>query len=113
MTAGRYDIVCVKGSPLTKTFTVKNPDNAPADLNIWASRMQVRQSTASSTVTVELSTSNGRLEHDVDNATISMSLSSDETDDLSVGSYVYDLELYTSSGLPTVVRLVRGFFTVS
>ena len=113
MTAGRYDIVCLKNSPLSKTFTIINPDNLSADLNIWASRMQVRPTTASSTVAVELSTSNGRLEHDVDNGTISMSLSSDETDDLSLGSYVYDLELYTTSGIPTVLRLLRGFFTVS
>jgi hypothetical protein len=113
MTAGRYNIDCVKGSPLSKTLTIKNPDNQNADLNVWGSRMQVRETSASSTTTLELTTSNGRLERDVDAATISISLSSDETDSLAVGSYVYDLELYTTEGAPTVLRLVQGFFTVS
>jgi hypothetical protein len=64
MTAGRYNIDCVKGSPLSKTLTIKNPDNQNADLNVWGSRMQVRETSSSSTTTLELTTSNGRLERD-------------------------------------------------
>lgn len=112
MIAGLYDITCTKGSNLNKTIYIKNPDLANAQLVGWSSRMQVRPRTTSDTVEIELTTSNGRLVHDVENGTISIVLSDEDTDSLSLGDHVYDLELYAGVDERTVCKLLKGFFWV-
>lgn len=111
MTAGNLDIFCTKGSTFSMSITVKNPNNILAGLTYWGSRMQVRKTVSASSPLIELTTDNGRLEHDVDNAKITMSLTAEETNGLELGDHVYDLELYSTTRA-AVVRLVQGKFSV-
>jgi len=113
MTAGRYDILCVADEDLEVEWTVYNPDGELANLNLWQSRMQVRETVAAETVTLDCSTTNGRIVHSVADGTITLSLSSSTIAEISSGDYVYDLELYTTTGADRVLRLVEGFFKVS
>ena len=111
MTAGSYDINCVSGEELEVTFTIKNPDLTPAKLVYWDARMQVRPRTTSDTVIIELTTTNGRIVKDTENATITLSLSAEETAALSDNG-VYSIELYSIGSKPSVFRLVQGLFNL-
>ncbi len=111
MTAGPLDMSCTKGQTFSLTLNVLNPDQSKSSLTIWNSRMQVRDTVSASSALIELSTSNGRITHDVTNGRIVLSLSSSETNGLPVGTAVYDLELVSTVG-NSVVRLVQGNFTV-
>jgi hypothetical protein len=113
MTAGRFDFPCVKGQELDVNIHVKNPDNTDSNLLYWGSRMHVRGRTSDPDTLIELSTDNGRIAHNVNSATISVSLSAEETASLPEGQHVYDLELFSTGAKPAVVRLVHGFFIVS
>lgn len=111
MTAGNLDIFCTKGETFSTSITVKNPDNRLAGLTYWGSRMHVRRTVSASSPIIELTTDNGRLEHDVDNAKITISLTAGETSGLDLGDHVYDLELYSTTRA-AVLRLVQGKFIV-
>ena len=111
MTAGPLDMSCTKGQAFSLTLNVLNPDQSKSSLTIWNSRMQVRDTVSAASTLIELSTSNGRITHDVTNGRIVLSLSSSETNGLPVGTAVYDLELVSTVG-NSVVRSVQGNFTV-
>lgn len=112
MTAGNLDLICQQGATFTTSVTVKNPDLGLASLTYWGSRMQIRRTIGSASPLIELSTDNGRLEHDTQTAKITMSLTAEETSSLELGDHVYDLELYSTGVKPAVMRLVKGVFTV-
>jgi len=112
MTAGNLDIICTKGENFSTSIIVKNPDNELASLTYWGSRMHVRSSVSSSSTLIELTTENGRLQHDTVNAKITMSLTAEETNSIELGDHVYDLELYSTGVKNAVLRLVKGNFIV-
>lgn len=112
MTAGSLDIICTKGASFSTSIIVKNPDNELASLTYWGSRMQVRRTVSASSPLIELTTENGRLQHDIETAKITMSLTAEETNGLELGDHVYDLELYSTGSKNAVLRLVKGNFIV-
>ena len=112
MTAGSLDIICTKGTSFSTSIIVKNPDDLLAGLSYWGSRMQVRRTVSASSSLIELTTENGRLQHDIENAKITMSLTAEETNGLELGDHVYDLELYSTGSKTAVLRLVKGNFIV-
>ena len=112
MTAARADFFCTPGSDFTGTITVQNPDLDVASLQYWGSRMQVRRSYRSDSALIELSTTNGRIQHDSETAKITLSLSASETSGLELGDHVYDLEVYSTGSKPAIVRLIKGTFSV-
>lgn len=112
MTAGFLDYECVRGEPFSSVITVYNPDNKLAALDFWGSRMHVRQTMAETDYMIELSTTNGRISHNAENATISLSISSEDTANLSLGEHLYDLELFSDNLRPAIMKLVKGKFTV-
>jgi hypothetical protein len=112
MTAGFHDFSCTRGEPFSASITLVNPDNEYASLQYWGSRMQVRRSISADSVVVELSTSNSRITHDLENSKIELSLSSDDTVGLDTGDHVYDLELFSIGSKLAVVKVIRGLFSV-
>ena len=112
MTAGNLDLTCTKGSNFSTSIVVKNPDNILAGLSYWGSRMHVRSTVSASSTLIELTTENGRLQHDIETAKITMSLTAEETSSLQLGNHVYDLELYSTGAKSAVLRLVKGNFIV-
>ena len=110
MTAGLYNFECTKGSALAVTISVKNPDSEKAQLTSWASRMQIRKTMNAASPMLELTNANGRLVHNVSNGTITVTLTSAETNALTSGG-IYDLEIYESNS-GTVIRLLQGNFNL-
>tara|TARA_R100000005_G_C4988545_1_gene196347 strand:+ start:1373 stop:1708 length:336 start_codon:yes stop_codon:yes gene_type:complete len=108
MTAGLYNFTCVKGSALAVVLNIQSVDTSVANLSSWNSRMQVRSTVSDTSTIIELTNSNGRLVHNNANGTITVTLTSAETNALSSGG-VYDLELYDSN---TVLRLIQGNFNL-
>lgn len=110
MTAGLYNFTCTKGSALNIVITLKNPDKTKPNINNWKSRMQIRSTVESSSTMMELTTENGRLVNNVDNGTITVTLTSSETDTFT-SSGVYDLELVEPNS-NTVIRIIQGNFNL-
>jgi len=110
MTAGLYNFSCTKGSALNIVITLKNPDGTKPTIQGWDSRMQIRRTVESSSTMMELTTGNGRLVNNVDNGTITVALTSSETNTFT-SSGVYDLELVEPNS-NTVLRIVQGNFNL-
>ena len=105
--AGTYNIICDQGATLQRQITWKDSAGAPINLSTYSARMQVRPTTDSTTVTLELTTANGRLTLGGAAGTIDiLVLASAMT---MTGEFVYDLELVTGT---TVTRLLQGYFNV-
>jgi hypothetical protein len=110
MTAGLYNFTCTKGSALNIVITLKNPDQTKPNIQNWTSRMQIRSTVESSSTMMELTTENGRLVNNVDNGTITVALTSSETNTFT-SSGVYDLELVEPNS-NTILRIVQGNFNL-
>jgi len=105
--AGTYNIICDQGATLQRQITWKDSAGAPINLSTYSARMQVRPTTDSTTLTLELTTANGRLTLGGAAGTIDiLVLASAMT---MTGEFVYDLELVTGT---TVTRLLQGYFNV-
>ena len=104
MSAGKYDIKIDQGSDFSLQLTVQE-DGSAKDLTGFSARAQMRPTVDSSTLTATFTCT-------ITNATggiLTMALPY-TTDDLDVGQYAYDLELYTGS---TSQRLIQGVATVT
>lgn len=88
----------------------KADNGLPVDLTSWTARMQIRTSTASSTVAVDMTTANGRIVLGGTAGTIRLLLSDAVTAGISITSGVYDLELIAPD--TTVRRLIYGNVTL-
>ena len=105
--AGTYNITADQGATFTRTITWTDGTN-PINLTGYTARMQVRATIDSTTVALELTTSNGRISLGGSAGTVTLTVPA-ATMTLD-GQYVYDLELISGSGV--VTRLVQGTFTV-
>jgi hypothetical protein len=73
--------------------------------------MQVRATLEAATALIELTTANGRIALGGAAGTITLSISATDTEALTSGRAVYDLELVSGSGI--VTRLLQGVATIS
>lgn len=105
MSAGTYNIKIDQGSDFSLQLTVKE-DGSVKDLAGFSARAQMRPTIDSSTLTATFTCTIT----DSDNGILTMTLPYTTTDDIAVGQYYYDLELYTGS---TSQRLIQGTATVS
>ena len=104
MSAGTYNINIDQGSDFSLQLTVKE-DGSAKNLTGFSARAQMRPTVDSSTLTATFVCT-------ITNATsgiLTMTLANTVTDDIDVGQYAYDLELYTGS---TSQRLIQGTATV-
>lgn len=108
--AGTYDMVVDQGATLSRVITWKDPAKTPINVTGYTARMQVRPELASTTVTLELTTGNGRIALGGAAGTVTLTVSAADTTALVPGRYVYDLELVSGSGI--VYRLLMGNFVV-
>ena len=109
--AGEYDLEILQGETYSKQFIWKDSAGANGNLTGYTARMQVRQSKASDTVLLELTTANGRIALGGSAGTIDLSLNATTTAAITWKRGVYDLELVASNGV--VKRLLEGEVTVS
>ena len=104
MSAGTYNITIDQGSDFSLQLTIQEGGSAK-DLTGFSVRGQLRPTIDSSTLTASFT---GTVT-DASNGICTISLPYTTTDDISAGSYQYDVELYTAS---TVQRLIQGTATV-
>jgi hypothetical protein len=107
--AGTYNMTVDQGATLSQQWTYRDSNDALVDLTGYTARMQVRESFASPSAVLELTTENGGLTLGGAAGTINLAITATASAALAAYRYVYDLELVTGS---TVERLVMGTFTV-
>jgi hypothetical protein len=82
----------------------------PVDLTAFTARMQIRQSETSSTILLDLNTTNGRIVIDNVAKTITLTVTAVDTALITWKTGVYDLELVSPAGV--VTQLLKGTVTV-
>lgn len=105
MSAGTYNIKIDQGSDFSLQLTVQE-DGSAKNLAGFSARAQMRPTIDSSTLTATFTCA-------ITNSTngiLTMSLPHTTTDDINVGQYYYDLEIFTGS---TSQRLIQGTATVA
>ena len=105
--AGTYNIICDQGATFQRQITWNDTNGDPVDLTGYTARMQVRPTTDSTTLTLELTTGNNRITLGGAAGTIELLVAASVM--TMAGDFVYDLELVSGT---IVTRLVEGFFTV-
>jgi hypothetical protein len=111
MTAAAYDFVIEQGATLDKSFVWKDSTGTVINLSGYTARMQIRQTAASSTVLLELTTLNGRIIITAGEGKIRLLVTAADTGAITWQRGKYDLELVSSAGI--VTRLLSGDVTVS
>jgi hypothetical protein len=86
-------------------------DDVAVNLTGYTARMMLRPSAASETITITLTTENGRITLGGTAGTIDLLISAADTAAITAGRYLYDLELISAGGI--VTRLIQGIATVS
>lgn len=108
MEPAKYDLQCKAGTTFRKSFTFKDRNDNLLDFTGYAARMHVRATIDADTTLVKLATSFdatpedtllGSIEIDVPTATIGLLIEDDVTSQFAVGSYVYDIEIESPSGI--------------
>ena len=103
--AGEYDITIEEGSGFSLALTYEAPEDSPVDFTGSTARMHVREKFSSSDTLVELTTANGGIELTEDGE-ITLSMSAEDTADLTFSRGVYDLEIVPPSGEP--YKIIKG-----
>jgi hypothetical protein len=89
--AGEYDITIEQGPGFSLPLIYEAHEGSPVDFTGSAARLQVREKYSSSDTLIELTTENGGIELD-DEGSITLSMSADDTADLTFSRGVYDLD---------------------
>lgn len=106
MAAVPLNITLEQGVDFDVTFTVRNKDKTPLNLFGYTAESLVRKHHTSSTTYPFTITFVNRA-----NGVMTLSMTDDQTSELSEGRYVYDVVLLSPSGLKT--RVVMGSLLVS
>jgi len=111
MTPGKLNFTCPQGSTFDRELTWKI-DNDPVDLDGYNGRLQVREYHYSDDFILDLTSvsASPNIYLGGSAGTINIYIDPETTASLIPGSYVYDLEMYTSTN---VYRLIEGKFIVT
>ena len=109
MPANIYDIICEQGTTFTRVVTYKDAAGNPVNLTSYTARMKVRSSRGASGFYLTLTNSQGITL--ASNGEIEIVIPATATATVPAGSYKYDLEIVSSSGV--VIRVIEGDFKVS
>lgn len=105
-----YDIVADQGATLNRVLFLKTSTKTPINLTGYSGRMQIRTSSAESAIVQTLVTGTRSLSIDPLLGRVDVLLTPAETEALSPGIYVYDIELESPDG--DVTKFIAGKFTV-
>lgn len=111
MTAAAHNITIEQGATFQLNLLWKGSNDVPINLTGYTARMQVRQKHTSDTALLNLTTENGGIVLGGAAGTIAVTAAATATDDLSVKTAVYDLELVSGGGV--VTRLIEGCVTIT
>jgi hypothetical protein len=110
--AGLYNIVANQGSTFSRTILWRDPAKKPILMEGYTARMQVRKTTDSSDVVLNLTTENGRISLHRTNGQITLLVADEVMRDIPEDKYVYDLELVAPTSTKYIYKLIQGNFVV-
>jgi hypothetical protein len=109
MIPGKYNFICPQGSTFSQQLTWTIED-VPVNLETYTARMQVREKHSSKFPVIDINTENNGIVLGGEEGTIDLYIDFDVTSAIVPKTYVYDLEIVSSS---EVVRLMEGSFIVT
>lgn len=109
--AATVNLVIEQGTDFSHIVGLTNADGSVFVLTSYDARMQIRPTVASSTITYELTVSNGRIEVNGVAGQLRLNIPSAVTSAMTWRSGVYDLEIISSTGV--VTRIMQGNATLS
>jgi hypothetical protein len=108
--AGSYDFTIEQGATFNLVMTWKI-DAVAVNLTGYTARLQARVDVADTTTVLSMTTAGGGITLGGAAGTITLDQTATQTTALSVGSFVYDLELISSANV--VIRLLQGELVIS
>lgn len=109
--AAIVDLTIEQGADFSHIVSLKNGDGTIFPLAGYTAKMQIRQTVASASPLVELSTANGKITVNGAAGQLTLSLTNTETAAYTWRSGVYDLEITSPSAI--VTRVMKGDITLS
>jgi len=111
MSAGFHHFIIEQGATFTKTLTLRDSSNVLVNLTGYTTaEMDLRTSEESSSEVISLTVANNRIAFGGSNGTISLTISASDTNNMTAGDGVYDLEIGNSAGV--IYRILEGTFSV-
>jgi hypothetical protein len=101
--ATKANLVIDQGSTFSTDLALKDENGDPLVLSGYNANSQMRKWYTSSNATATFTTA-------IDNGVITLSLSANQTNSLTAGRYVYDVEISDGS---SISRVVEGIITVT
>ncbi len=113
MAAANYDILIEQGATFKLNLRWKDGDGNGIDLDGYEARMQIRKSSQSNNVELELTSdgSDESITFGSDYGFINIEVDANITSGFDIRRGVYDLELIAPSG--EITRLIQGSVTIS
>jgi hypothetical protein len=108
--AGSFDFTIEQGATFNLVMTWKI-DGVAVNLTGYTARLQARVDVADTTTVLSMTTAGGGITLGGAAGTITLDQTATQTTALSVGSFVYDLELISSANV--VIRLLQGELVIS
>jgi hypothetical protein len=103
--AGEYDITIEQGSGFSLALTYEAPEGSLVDFTGSTGRLHVRSKYGATDKLIELTTENGGIELG-DDGSILLTMSADDTAELTFSRGMYDLEIVPPIGEP--YKLIKG-----
>lgn len=110
-TTNVYDILVDQGATLLRSIGLKSSAKAVVPLTGYTAVMKVRETTASTSSVLTLTTSNGGIEINATAGTVLIIGTPAQTAALTPGRYVHDLEL-TETSTGVVTKIIQGNLVV-
>ena len=108
--AGSFDFTIEQGATFNLVMTWKI-DGVAVNLTGYTARLQARVDVADTTTVLSMTTAGGGITLGGAAGTITLDQTATQTTALSVGSFVYDLEIISSAAV--VTRLLQGELIIS
>lgn len=119
MAAGKYSFIIEQGSTFDVEIQYKDASGNPIDLSDYQARMHIRQTTDSNTILLALSSSRNPDGTGLNmsgsaginppaSGTIGIYISACTSSTLDFNEAKYDLEIYSGSSCPYVIRILQG-----
>jgi hypothetical protein len=111
MTAATNNFVIDQGANWFLTVVYKDSTGTAINLTGYTAALQIRDTYADSTTDLSLTSPSGGITITGATGTIAITATAAQTGAIAAGSYVYDLEITSASGI--VTRLIQGRISIS
>lgn len=113
MTAANINLYIDRGSKFEKTIIWKDSDKNLISLVGYSARMQIKEFLGDNTTILELTTENGGITLGGTEGTIALYIGATDTDNLTIDTGIYDLEVYNAGDDDEVFRVCGGFININ